>query len=356
MVDSFVLVMLPELDLDAGFFVNTHLYDFPSVLVLSFISSILASYELINSTLCNISDDLEPDEKSVDTPLASLFLDSNDDSDDGEVLNELEEHSNAGQLCRQRDEVPPKSNNDMPLRDKMDDPNITMEDYIRLEEEKAHRSGKVFNWETAKYAIVYNDALTSKLGFLTEPTVNPQHIDEFNLKDETSLSEYKDNDDDKVNIEHSSRDLSIEPLPNVINMDVGAYAHGSNMLLEATAGFTRMRVYYSEELKYAVGLGYKVVLWCGEISAIKEKRELVGLILQIKALTYMHVDDDLWLGVKVIRACMYISSLRPLIMEYMVNISKRKMLHIRACTHQRPQRKPVQYAVFSEDQYTVLKI
>ncbi|GJV73514.1 hypothetical protein Tco_1493509 [Tanacetum coccineum] len=38
-------------------------------------------------------------------------------------------------------------------------------------------------------AIVYYDALTSKLDFLTEPTVSPQHIDEFNLKDETSLFE-----------------------------------------------------------------------------------------------------------------------------------------------------------------------
>ncbi|GKA06254.1 hypothetical protein Tco_0685478 [Tanacetum coccineum] len=39
-------------------------------------------------------------------------------------------------------------------------------------------------------AIVYNDALTSKSDFLTEPTLSPQHIDEFDLKDETSLSEY----------------------------------------------------------------------------------------------------------------------------------------------------------------------
>ncbi|GJW22910.1 hypothetical protein Tco_0033532 [Tanacetum coccineum] len=38
--------------------------------------------------------------------------------------------------------------------------------------------------------IVYHDALTSKSGFLTEPTLSPQHIDEFDLKDETSLSEY----------------------------------------------------------------------------------------------------------------------------------------------------------------------
>ncbi|GKA94410.1 hypothetical protein Tco_0816448 [Tanacetum coccineum] len=47
-------------------------------------------------------DDLEPDDESVDTPLVSPFLDSDDDSDDGEVLNELEEYGNAGQLCRQR--------------------------------------------------------------------------------------------------------------------------------------------------------------------------------------------------------------------------------------------------------------
>ncbi|GJT90470.1 hypothetical protein Tco_1079315 [Tanacetum coccineum] len=143
----------------------------------------------------------------------------------------------------------------------MDDPNITMEQYIRLEEEKGHRHGKVYNWKTSTYvnipllpssdptvgyfddldyfkdfekefpAIVYNDAQTSKLDFLTEPTVSPQHIDEFNLKDETSLSKCdekeqnvlyfndlfpfnviypddsksdKDNDDDKIDIKQSS--------------------------------------------------------------------------------------------------------------------------------------------------------
>ncbi|GJU67278.1 hypothetical protein Tco_1253537 [Tanacetum coccineum] len=103
-------------------------------------------------------------------------------------------------------------------------------------------------------AIVYNDALTSKLDFLTEPTVSPQHIDEFNLKDETSFFEYDeeeqnilyynnlfpfnviypdtDNDNDEIDIEQPSRDMSIIPLPNVININDGAYAHGSNKLLE----------------------------------------------------------------------------------------------------------------------------
>ncbi|GKD77501.1 hypothetical protein Tco_1340122, partial [Tanacetum coccineum] len=101
-------------------------------------------------------------------------------------------------------------------------------------------------------AIVYNDAQTSKLNFLTKQTLSPQHIDEFNLKDETSLFKCdedeqnvlnfndlcpfnviypndlksdKDNDDDKIDSEHSSGDLFVKPLPDVINTDVGAYAH-----------------------------------------------------------------------------------------------------------------------------------
>ncbi|GKE41046.1 hypothetical protein Tco_1464451, partial [Tanacetum coccineum] len=38
---------------------------------------------------------------------------------------------------------------------KMDDLNITMEEYIRLEEEKARRHGKVYNWETAMYGKIW---------------------------------------------------------------------------------------------------------------------------------------------------------------------------------------------------------
>ncbi|GJR45192.1 hypothetical protein Tco_1313295 [Tanacetum coccineum] len=109
-------------------------------------------------------------------------------------------------------------------------------------------------------AIVYNDALTSKSDFLTETTLSPQHIDEFDLKDETSLSECDegeqnildfndlfpfnvvypnelktdtDNDNDKVDIEHSSR-IYLKPLPDLINTNDGAYAHGSNKLLETS--------------------------------------------------------------------------------------------------------------------------
>ncbi|GKE21338.1 hypothetical protein Tco_1432850 [Tanacetum coccineum] len=102
-------------------------------------------------------------------------------------------------------------------------------------------------------AIVYNDALTSKSDFLTKHIISPQHIDEFN--NETSLPECDekeqnilyfidllpfnviypddlksdtDNDNAKIDIEQPSRDMSVIPLPNVINVNT----QGSNKLLE----------------------------------------------------------------------------------------------------------------------------
>ncbi|GJS26428.1 hypothetical protein Tco_0487048 [Tanacetum coccineum] len=46
-------------------------------------------------------------------------------------------------------------------------------------------------------AIVYNDAQTSKSDLLTGLILNPQHIDKFDLNDETSLSEY---DEEEQNV------------------------------------------------------------------------------------------------------------------------------------------------------------
>ncbi|GKF37111.1 hypothetical protein Tco_0113869 [Tanacetum coccineum] len=39
----------------------------------------------------------------------------------------------------------------------MDDPNMTMEEYIKLEEEKARTGGRVFNWKTATYGKIRVD-------------------------------------------------------------------------------------------------------------------------------------------------------------------------------------------------------
>nr|GEX93587.1 hypothetical protein [Tanacetum cinerariifolium] len=52
-------------------------------------------------------------------------------------------------------------------------------------------------FENEFLAIVYNDALTSKSDFSTEPTLCPQHIDEFDFKKETLLSKY---DEEEQNV------------------------------------------------------------------------------------------------------------------------------------------------------------
>ncbi|GJY88920.1 hypothetical protein Tco_0503548 [Tanacetum coccineum] len=76
------------------------------------------------------------------------------------------------------------------LSGKMDDPNITMEEYIRLQVEKTiersigklpHTPEVIYSndldffkdFENEFPAIVYNDALTSKSDFLTEPALSP---------------------------------------------------------------------------------------------------------------------------------------------------------------------------------------
>ncbi|GKD87313.1 hypothetical protein Tco_1358467, partial [Tanacetum coccineum] len=39
----------------------------------------------------------------------------------------------------------------------MEDPNMTMEEYIKFEEEKARRRGRVFNWKTVTYGKIKVD-------------------------------------------------------------------------------------------------------------------------------------------------------------------------------------------------------
>ncbi|GJZ26776.1 hypothetical protein Tco_0571029, partial [Tanacetum coccineum] len=74
----------------------------------------------------------------------------------------------------------------------MDDPNITMEEYIRLKEEKARKHGKVFNWETATYAIVFDDAFTSEVTHSCEHTVSPLNDNKIDFR--ISFDESDDED------------------------------------------------------------------------------------------------------------------------------------------------------------------
>ncbi|GJR80895.1 hypothetical protein Tco_0151680 [Tanacetum coccineum] len=151
------------------------------------------------------------------------------------------------------------------LLQEMDEPDITMEEYIQLEAEKAHRRGQEFNWETATYgkvryfedinyfkdfenefpAIVYEDALTSKPKDSSEPTVSAHHVENVDFDFVISFDESNDEDytftydknsfsyklvsvndlkldsdnDDKIDIKQSLRDIFVEPLPDVISID-----------------------------------------------------------------------------------------------------------------------------------------
>ncbi|GJR84931.1 hypothetical protein Tco_0155716 [Tanacetum coccineum] len=57
----------------------------------------------------------------------------------------------------------------------MDDPNITMKEYIRLEEENAHRRGKVYNWETATYDKICYCPYARRLSIETDVVCGPHH-------------------------------------------------------------------------------------------------------------------------------------------------------------------------------------
>ncbi|GKB18339.1 hypothetical protein Tco_0852262 [Tanacetum coccineum] len=96
---------------------------------------------------------------------------------------------------------------------KMDDPNITIEEYIRLEEEKAHRHSRTFNWQTARFgkvkyyededdcfsyfktefpAIVFDNTLTLDTALPCEPTSSPPNENKIDFR--ISLDESDDED------------------------------------------------------------------------------------------------------------------------------------------------------------------
>ncbi|GJZ80312.1 hypothetical protein Tco_0645306 [Tanacetum coccineum] len=104
----------------------------------------------------------------------------------------------------------------------MDDPNITIEEYIRLEEKKARRQGRTFNWQTATYgkmeyceneddnfrnletkypAIVFDD--TSDAALSCEPTVSPLDNNEIDFNISFDESDDEDYMNDKLNMPSS---------------------------------------------------------------------------------------------------------------------------------------------------------
>ncbi|GJZ15380.1 hypothetical protein Tco_0551057 [Tanacetum coccineum] len=273
----------------------------------------------------------------------------------------------------------------------MDDPNMTMEEYIRLDEEKARRRGRVFNWQTATYekirvdddlhdlssveakfpaivindafapqdtlqcksqvstpvndeidfrisfdesddedyaiicdknsfsykmisvnnlktdlkndiekvipsilspesaiscfddldffkdfenefpAIFYNDAQTSKSDLLTESLLKPQHIDKFNLNDETPVSEYDEeeqnilyfNDLFHFNIIHPNNlkldeDNDNNEINIILSSEGNEIIHGSCVLFE-TSHDKVTKTFRTES--FVINFKVKIMIW-----------------------------------------------------------------------------------------------
>nr|GEX33153.1 putative reverse transcriptase domain-containing protein [Tanacetum cinerariifolium] len=90
----------------------------------------------------------------------------------------------------------------------MDDPNITMEEYIMLEGEKAYRSGKLYNWETATYGKICplnNNEIDFRISFDKSDdedytVIFDQNSFSYKIISVTDLKTDSENDNEKVNM------------------------------------------------------------------------------------------------------------------------------------------------------------
>nr|GEW92691.1 hypothetical protein [Tanacetum cinerariifolium] len=174
----------------------------------------------------------------------------------------------------------------------MDNPDITIEEYIELKAKKARRCGQEFNWETSTYgkvryfddidyfkdfknefpAIVYNDALTTDHKISSEPPVSPLDNNEIEFRISLDKSDDKDyiciydkssfsyklisvndlkidsrNGNDKVNIELPLNDASIKPSDGIINDNVDTNSHEFDESFEMNHDIHLNKTYPSQQ-------------------------------------------------------------------------------------------------------------
>nr|GEW03068.1 putative reverse transcriptase domain-containing protein [Tanacetum cinerariifolium] len=102
----------------------------------------------------------------------------------------------------------------------MDDPNITMEEYIQLMTDKARGRDQTFKWETATYNKEYCDDLDSftdlKQIFQLSSTMMHQHQLKMFLSNQLDLKLEPINDYIEINTESCSENIDVKPMDSVI--------------------------------------------------------------------------------------------------------------------------------------------
>ncbi|GJZ41365.1 hypothetical protein Tco_0588251 [Tanacetum coccineum] len=136
----------------------------------------------------------------------------------------------------------------------MDDPSITMEEYIQLMADKDRGHGQTFNWETATYddeyyddldsftdfetyfpAIDYNDASTSNQNVSSEPTVSIFNAIKYDIDFHISFSDSEDKDYTFIYNKDSSsyklipsNDLKSEPVNDYVDINIESCSENIN--------------------------------------------------------------------------------------------------------------------------------
>ncbi|GKA46402.1 hypothetical protein Tco_0739285 [Tanacetum coccineum] len=150
----------------------------------------------------------------------------------------------------------------------MDDPNITMEEYIQVMADKSHKR----DFPT----IVYNDALASDLEVSSEPTVSPHNTIKANFDFTISFAKSDDedytfiydknsssyklifvndlksdtgNDIDEINVRLPLEDISIKPLDSVINVNVDTYSQALDKTIETKYDTPDPKLLYKDGIK-----------------------------------------------------------------------------------------------------------
>ncbi|GKA29164.1 hypothetical protein Tco_0715409 [Tanacetum coccineum] len=194
----------------------------------------------------------------------------------------------------------------------MDDPNITMEEYIRLEEEKARRRGQNYDWKSATYgkvkyfedinyfrdfetefpAIVFNDILISKPETPSKPIVSSPIDKKFDFNFEISFDEYDDEDytftydknssnvdDIKTKGETVPEETPIKTLNEVVstrtrncsNTQVELLKNKKLSLGASGSGIFTIELYTFPNKSYGIGYGTHI---CNTTQALSASRKL----------------------------------------------------------------------------------
>ncbi|GJY10344.1 hypothetical protein Tco_0378529 [Tanacetum coccineum] len=120
-------------------------------------------------------------------------------------------------------------------------------------------------------AIVYNDAQTSKSDLLTEPILNLQYIEEFDLNDETSMSEYDEEEQnilyfndifpftiirpDNLKSEKDNDKNDIDLTQSLLDNEI---IHGSTMLFETSHDKVTKTL---RTKSFFINLKVKIMIW-----------------------------------------------------------------------------------------------